>query len=305
MVLTALRDATGQLHGFAKITRDITERKRTEQALREANATLESKVDQRTAELEHRARQLQKLTLELSEAEDRERKRLAEILHDDLQQILAAAKFHLSLLGSRVKSDPSQQAIVTEVEQMLMEAIQKSRSLSHELSPATLHQGDLAEILGWLAGQVRAKHGLSVTVEAFGNVDTPSDALKMFLYKAAQELLFNVVKHARVNEARIRVRRVRAVPVPVGLGSGPRLRPAGAPGSGRVWAAQHPRAHRAARRTNEDLQCQRQGQHVSHCGAGQPGTSARRNEAGTRARTDRLVFRSWRPPPARAAGGRP
>jgi len=46
-------------------------------------------------ELDHRTRQLQHLTLELSQAEDRERKRLAEILHDDLQQILAAAKFHL------------------------------------------------------------------------------------------------------------------------------------------------------------------------------------------------------------------
>ena len=78
------------------VIQDITELKAKEQALRELNATLESKVAQRTAELQYRARQLQKLTLELSQAEDRERKRIAEILHDDLQQILAAAKFHLN-----------------------------------------------------------------------------------------------------------------------------------------------------------------------------------------------------------------
>ena len=52
------------------------------------------------------------------------------------------------------------------------------------------------------------KHGLTVHVDAFGPTTLRSDALKSFLYKAAQELLFNVVKHARVKEARIRVRRL-------------------------------------------------------------------------------------------------
>ena len=169
--------------------------------------TLESKVAERTAELEHRARQLQKLTLELSQAEDRERKRLAEILHDDLQQMLAAAKFHLGLLKNRAKPSPRCSTVV-QIDHMLKDAIEKSRNLSHELSPAVLHHGDFAEMFGWLASQVQAKHGLMVHVHAHGQVGSESDALRTFLYKAAQELLFNVVKHARVNEARIRVRRV-------------------------------------------------------------------------------------------------
>ena len=83
---TPVRDPEGRLI-FAIVTlRDITAQKETERQLRELTGTLESKVAERTAELEHRARQLQKLTLELSQTEDRERKRLAEILHDDLQQ---------------------------------------------------------------------------------------------------------------------------------------------------------------------------------------------------------------------------
>ncbi len=200
------RDDTGQPEYFIVLVEDISARKRVEEALHELTTTLESKVAQRTAELKHRAIQLQKLTLDMSEAEDRERGRLAEILHDDLQQVLAAAKFQLGLLRSRVKHDASLQVPVAQIDQMLRDAIGKSRNLSHELSPGVLHHDDFAETLRWLASQVQAKHGLVVHVHTHGPVRLQSDAIKAFLYKTAQEMLFNVVKHARVNEARIRVR---------------------------------------------------------------------------------------------------
>jgi response regulator RpfG family c-di-GMP phosphodiesterase len=184
----------------------LEESRRAEEALRELNATLESKVAQRTAQLQHRTRQLQKLTLEVAQTEDRERKRMAEILHDDLQQIIAGAKFHLSLMRNRVKYDASVQAIVAKIDEMLKDAIEKSRGLSHELSPAVLHQGDFTETLRWLARQMQAKHGLAVHVRACGRVPLRSEATRGFLYRTAQELLFNVVKHARVTEATLRIR---------------------------------------------------------------------------------------------------
>jgi PAS domain S-box-containing protein len=202
------RNDAGKPEYFIVLVEDISERKRVEEALRELTATLESRVAERTAELKRRARQLQKLTLDMSEAEDRERQRLAEILHDDLQQVLAAAKFHLSLMRNQARSDPSLHMMGEEVDRMLKEAIEKSRSLSHELSPAVMRQKDLAETLEWLANQVQAKHGLVVHVHAHDQIRLESDATKTFLYKVTQELLFNVVKHARVNEARIRVRQM-------------------------------------------------------------------------------------------------
>ena len=203
-----LFDGQGQPGGAIAAFLDVTERKRAEEALRELNATLEGKVAQRTAELEHRAKQLQKLTLELTQAEDRERKRIAEILHEDLQQHIAGAKFHLSLLSHRVRDDPSQRAIVDRVDEMLKEAIQKSRSLSHDLSPAVLHMNDLGEVFRWLASRMKTKHGLIVRMDIRGEPTLQSEVLTMFLFRTAQEMLFNVIKHAEVHEAAIRVRRL-------------------------------------------------------------------------------------------------
>jgi len=200
-------DPEGGFLGTLVMAADITERKRAEEALRELNATLESRVAQRTAELEDRAKQLQKLTLELTEAESRERKRLAGILHDDLQQVLAAAKFHLGLVGNQYKSDKTLQEMTRQVEALLVEAIDKSRRLSRELSPPGLAHNDLRETFEWLASQVQAKHGLTVHVDVRDQIELQSEPLKALLFKAAQEMLFNVVKHAQVREARLRLRR--------------------------------------------------------------------------------------------------
>lgn len=184
---------------------DITALKRAEKVMRELTATLESRVVQRTAELEDRTRQLQRLALELLQTEDRERKRLADILHDDLQQQLAAAKFHLGRLAGRIHDDASLREEINQVAVMITDAIAKSRSLSHELGPAVLYHGDFGEAIEWLANQIQVKHGLTVHVEVHGPVDVSSDSIKVFLFRTAREILFNIVKHAQVTEAVVRL----------------------------------------------------------------------------------------------------
>lgn len=202
---------------------DITDRRQMEEMLRRTNERLEQEVQARTKELsqtidrlhvamkelEHRADQLQKLTLDLVQAEDCERKRLAEFLHDDLQQTLAAAKFHLGILGGRLRNDRANVEILNQTTQMLKEAIEKSRTLSHELGPPVLHRGGLDTIFEWLAGQMESKHGLTVHVDIHDQADSDSEPVRTFLYRTAHEILFNIVKHAQVQSARLRLQRVR------------------------------------------------------------------------------------------------
>jgi PAS domain S-box-containing protein len=201
---------------------DMTERKRMEVMLQQANERLEEQVQARTkelndtidqlqgamSELEHHAGQLQKLTLDVVQAEDRERRRLAEFLHDDLQQTLAAAKFHLGILGNRIRSDKPALEILEEAGRMLKEAIEKSRSLSRELGPPVLYHNQLDAVFEWLAGQMASKHGLTVQVEIRGGADSNSEPVRSFLCRAAQEILFNATKHAHVQEAKLRLQRV-------------------------------------------------------------------------------------------------
>jgi len=101
------------------------------------------------------------------------------------------------------------QDIGAHVHQLLKEAIDRSRSLSHELSPAVLYRNDLGTTFEWLAQQVEAKHGLTVHVEVRGHVDSPSDTHKASCSGRPRKSCFNIVKHAQVKEARLRLQRMR------------------------------------------------------------------------------------------------
>ena len=129
----------------------------------------------------------------------------AEILHDDLQQVLVAAKSHVGLLSSRVKNDAESQEIAEQAKDLLGDAIAKSRSLSHELSAPVLSQSNLGEAFEWLAEQMQTKHGLTVHLDLGERIELASEPLRILLYKAAQELLFNAIKRAGVHEAKPKI----------------------------------------------------------------------------------------------------
>ena len=194
-----IRDREGNVQGAVLVFRDISERRQTEEALRDLNETLERRVAERTELAEARARQLQALAAELIETEDQERRRIADLLHDDLQQTLAAARLHLQEVREHLPPEPT----LEYVQQLLDESLNKSRQLSHDLSPPVLLHCDLLGALQWLGRHMNDQFGLEVHLQADVNPQLHRDSLKRFLFRAVNEHLFNVVKHAGVKSARV------------------------------------------------------------------------------------------------------
>ena len=185
---------------------------------------------------EERAHQLRALATELGQVEERERRRLAVVLHDHLQQLLVGAKYNLASATGKARP-AAKQAAVDDVVRILDEAIEVTSSLTAELSPPTLHEHGLVAALEWLSGQMKKKQGLRVDVRADQAAEPAAEAVRIFLYHAVRELLFNVVKHAGVKHAHVSVARLGDDKVQVtvedrGAGFEPRQLEVGRPGSG-------------------------------------------------------------------------
>lgn len=199
-----IRAEDGNVTHVLVVSYDITDRRRAEEELRKANETLEAQVAQRTAVAERRIRDLSRLAAQLSEAEHRERKRLSKLLHDDVQQLILAAKLRLGGLAGR-SDTPEMKKGLAQIEELLTECLAVSRDLTVQLSPPVLQYGTLAEILEWLGEWYGEKHGLAVNIDIVGEVPHAPEHLRLFLFQAVRELLLNVVKHSRKLEACVRL----------------------------------------------------------------------------------------------------
>ena len=145
---------------------------------------------------------MQALAAQLTQTEHRERRRLAQILHDHLQQLLYAARLDLETLRRRDSIDASAQETIDRVDGLLGECIAESRSLTVQLCPPVLHEAGLAAAVEWLGRHMEQTCGLNVEIDVDPQAEPESEEIRILLFEAVRELLFNVVKHAETGRAR-------------------------------------------------------------------------------------------------------
>jgi signal transduction histidine kinase len=153
-----------------------------------------------------RTSQLQKLTLQLTRAEEQERKRIARILHDDLQQMLASARLHTELLFDDASGHvvPKVQAVYDIVSQSMKAA----RSLSHGLSPVGFKKADFVKGLKQLVSRMAENFKFKAQTNFDSDCERIGENSQMFIYRSVQELIFNCAKHARASQVALDVSRL-------------------------------------------------------------------------------------------------
>lgn len=184
MSTAPLFDRKGVFRGGFGIKTDITPRKLAEK------------------ELDIYQERLRSLALELSLAEERERRRIAGELHDRVGQTLAITKIKLGAMGQQVES-PDLIREIAELRRLVEAAIHATRSLTVELSPPILYELGFEAAVEWLAEQIQQQHHLTVHVKKDPQPKPLSQDVRVLLFKVIQELLFNVVKHACASRAEV------------------------------------------------------------------------------------------------------
>ena len=179
---------------------DLSVRKRMEDELRESRRRL----DKLNRALNTRATQLRNLALKLFRAEEQMRRQFAADLHDDLGQLLVAAKMKLTALGP----DADPQAVrrtINQVVEILTQASRSVRSLTFEASPPVLHELGLIPALEWLAQHMQEQFNLMVRFEHGDQIPQLDHDLRLLVFRSVRELLINVAKHAQVDRAALHV----------------------------------------------------------------------------------------------------
>jgi PAS domain S-box-containing protein len=172
---------------------DISERKRDQAALQRSHG-----------ELEQRTLQLRRLASQLTLAEQTARRQLSRTLHDGLQQLLFSAGMTLDEV-MKTDSEEDRIELLDRARADLKEAVEAARTLSVSLFPPVLHVGGLPVALSWLAKRTQEQYGVVVNVSADPQANPAASDVRILLFEAVRELLFNAVKHAGTDQVDVKL----------------------------------------------------------------------------------------------------
>lgn len=194
--------------------RDITDRKLSEEEIKEINKKLEQKVtdlelskkeiSNLLQEVTQKKDALEKLSRDLINIEERERRRFSRELHDSLGQIISNLKLNLDLINFTMPSQQNgiEQYLKISLE-LINEAIQEIKQLSYDLRPSVLDDFGFPAALKLLAEQFQRRSGIKVELNLNNEEERFDPIIETELYRITQECLTNILKHADAKTASI------------------------------------------------------------------------------------------------------
>ncbi len=186
-------DKNGIYKGKRGACYDITRRKKAEIALKD-----------NLKQIKKYQAKLKKLNSEITLIEERERRRIAENLHDSLGQTLSLAYMNLSSIND-VNCTPDVKKIIKGTSELLNKAIDESRTLTYDLSPPILYELGLVPAIKWKLEQIERKTGIETILTVNDVPEELKNEHNIFLYRIVNELFTNINKHANATKISVQV----------------------------------------------------------------------------------------------------
>ncbi len=180
----------GRVKGATAVVHDITERRKTEDALKRSEERLRS------------------LSSELIKGQENYRAQVARELHDELGQSLALLKHRVRSIKKRVpENESSLQRNCDEAIDSVDEIISQIRRLSKELSPSILKDIGISPALRWLGENFTEQYSIPISIDIDEISGLFSKEAQMSLYRISQEALTNIGKHAEASHVTFTVKK--------------------------------------------------------------------------------------------------
>ena len=204
-----IRDSQGKILYWAGINLDIQHRKEAERQLQQLVETLESRVSERTLELENATAKLRELTGKLLQTQDEERRRIARELHDGVGQLVVAMSMNLmKIVSEKEKLSPEARQSLDENQALIEQASREIRTMSHLLHPPLLDEVGLDSALRWYVEgfSERSKITVETNLASGFTEDLPRD-LALSIFRIVQESLTNIHRHSESPTALVQIDR--------------------------------------------------------------------------------------------------